>query len=100
MGQEDHYDRTAIERDLKAIEPNLAAASRVLEPSVDLEERLRLLHNDAARAWWEANLQELRENAFLVRMPFALSRKRDELLATPRAIAVDSAWTHALREPL
>jgi hypothetical protein len=85
-----------IECDLRTRHPDFPLApARVLDPSFDIEERVRLLHNDAAEAWWNAHLPELIEGVFLVQMPLTFWWRRQGVLAIPNAVAVDDDWTYS-----
>jgi hypothetical protein len=85
-----------IESDLRTRHPDFPLApARVLDPSFDIEERVRLLHNDAAEAWWNAHLPELIEGVFLVQMPLTFWWRRQGVLAIPNAVAVDDDWTYS-----
>jgi len=90
-----------VEGDLPAIHPDFPLAPiRVLDPSFEIEERFRLLHDDVSKAWWNTHLQELSRSVYLVQLPLTAWRQRDEILAIPGAVAVDSSWTHSFHHRL
>ena len=89
-----------VEGDLKALYPDFPhVPTRVLDPSVDVEECFRLLaRNDVAKAWWNEHLQELSQGVYLVQMPLAARRARDEIPTIPNAVAVESKWTYGFQQ--
>ncbi len=87
-----------VESDLRVRHPAFPLVpARILDPSFDIEQRFKLLHDGAAKAWWETHLQELTEGVFLVQMPLTVWRRREKILAISSAVAVDGAWTYGFR---
>ncbi|MDB5173081.1 MAG: hypothetical protein JWN51_1854 [Phycisphaerales bacterium] len=78
-----------VEADLLAEGCPLAPA-KVLRRTFDVKERSNLLHSESARKWSEMHLPGLIGGVHLVRVPYKVWRRWDEVLTGDRAVAADS----------
>jgi hypothetical protein len=77
-----------VEADLLAEGCPLAPA-KVLRPTFDVKERYNLLHSESAAKWSETHLPGLIGGVHLVRVPYKVWRRWDEVLTGDRAVAAN-----------